>query len=123
MRFRILIAPAFLLGCATIPTGLQGHWTGTITPLAGNCDPSTPALLIIYPGDKPPYAASFSPSQGVLTLRGTSDGIVEVATSLQVTGVDHKPYAMAFNGISKQNSIIGTFVTPRCLSSVALHRD
>ena len=122
LRICLLVPALALCACASNPTGLQGRWIGSVKPAAGTCDPASQAVLTIEAGRTPPYAVMFSPTAGVLTLHGTSDGANQVAADLRATGMNHQPYVLAFSGTRTGERITGTYVTPRCRSEVELHR-
>ena len=118
----LLVLALALSACATSPTGMQGRWVGSVKPAAGTCDPASQAVLTIEIGRTPPYAATFSPTAGVLALHGTSDGADQVAADLHATGMNHQPYVLAFSGTRTGDTITGTYISPRCRSEVELHR-
>jgi hypothetical protein len=120
--FKQLLLVLALSACTNSPTGIQGRWVGSVKPVAGNCDSATQALLTIEAGRTPPYAAIFSPTAGVLTLHGTSDGISQVAADLHATGMNHQPSVLAFSGTRTGDTITGTYLTQRCRAEVELHR-
>lgn len=108
--------------CASNPIGIQGRWIGTVKPVSGSCDPASQATLNIESGRTPPYTAIFTPTDGVLALHGKSDGIGQVTADLHTVGMNHQPYALAFNGTRDGDLIRGTYTTPRCRSNVELER-
>ena len=116
-----LVLPLF--ACEANPTGLQGRWTGAVNPVSGTCDPPSQAILTIRAGGAPPYAALFSPTSGVLTLQGTSDGTHQVDADLHAVGMNHQPYVLAFSGTKAGDTITGTYVSQRCRAEVTLHRE
>ena len=113
---------ALLSGCVAIPTGLQGRWVGTVTPVSGTCDPASHALLMITPADKPPYTAMFSPTGGVLTLHGSSDGVDHVTADSDAPGMNHQPYVLRFDATRQADTLTGTYLSPRCRANVVLSR-
>lgn len=118
----LLLLSLGISACATNPVGLQGRWTGMVQPVSGTCDPASQAVLIIEGGRTPPFATIFTPTGGVLALHGNSDGVSQAAADLQVTSMNHQPYALAFNGTRDGDLIRGSYITPRCRSNVVLQR-
>ena len=118
----LLALAVALSACANNPTGIQGRWVGTVKPVAGTCDPASQAVLTIETGRTPPYAAIFSPTAGVLTLHGTSDGTGQVAADLHATGMNHQPYVLSFTATRAGDAITGIYVSSRCRAEVELHR-
>lgn len=117
-----LVLAVGVSACASSPNGIQGRWIGTVKPVSGNCDPASQAVLDIVGATTPPYTAIFTPTGGVLTLHGSSDGVSQVSADLHTTGMNHQPYTLAFSGTRNGNYITGSYVTPRCRSTVELAR-
>ena len=117
-----LLLTLSISACASNPIGMQGRWLGTVKPVSGTCDQASQAVLNIEQGENPPYAAVFAPTGGVLTLRGSSDGVSQVAADLHTSGTNHQTYILVFNGTRNGDSIEGTYITQRCRSDVKLQR-
>ena len=106
-----------LSGCISAPIGTNGRWVGPLTPVAGTCDPAATAVLLVSP-----KSATFSPDNGILLLRGHADAPNHVTADLRTTGMNHQPYVVSFEGTLQGGRITGTYLTPRCRSSVTLSR-
>ena len=99
---------------------LRGRYVGTLMPQAGPaCDAHGLSELIV--GTK---RFTFTPNGGVLSLRGTLPPPGEpLHARLALPGMDHKPFAMAFDATPQQDgTIVGTLASPDCRSTIALRR-
>ena len=115
-RCLLLLAP--LTACAASPSaGLDGGWHGTITPVAGTCDPATDAWLHVNDG-----VAHFTPGLGITELTGTATGNAVNADAL-LTGMDRRPYHLSFRATLTGDTLAGTYLTPRCRATVSLRRS
>ena len=107
-----------LAGCVVAPTGANGRWVGPLTPSSGTCDSASQAVLLVSPRD-----VTFAPDGGVLLLRGHVDEHGHVTADLRITGLNHQPYLLVFNGELHDGHIAGAYVTPRCRATVTLARS
>ncbi len=62
----------------------------------------------------------FTPADGVVQLSGHLDKTGRVTASRSSTGADHHPFEMVFEGTLANDSVSGTFATPRCRASVKM---
>lgn len=102
-----------LVGCAGAP---GGRWVGPVTPAGGAaCGPATRGVLVARGGD-----AVFTPSEGVLILRGPvgKDGSVQASASVE--NADHRSVVTRFDGRIGDGGVSGTMTSPACSYSVAL---
>jgi hypothetical protein len=112
---RCLLFLAPLAACASSQTEVRGGWIGTITPVAGTCDPASQAWLHVHNG-----VAHFTPGLGTLDLTGTATGN-SVSADAELRGMDGRPYRLAFRATRTDDTLTGTYITPRCRASVSMH--
>ena len=102
----------FLAGCAG-PT--DGRWVGPVTPEQATCGSATRGLLEADGGN-----VMFTPSEGVLVLRGqvAKDGTMTAQSS--TVGQAHQAVVTSFSGKISNGNIEGTLTQQGCTSRVAL---
>lgn len=64
---------------------------------------------------------TFTPNDGVLILRGAlgADGIVRA--KLEVSGSEHHPFPLSFEGRVTEGGVSATYASPICRAHVELH--
>lgn len=112
-RLRISLWLAVLPG-ACAGTRNTGYF-GTVTPQAGVCDPAHAASLTIRRDQ-----VRFAPTQGVLVLSGSiaTDGAIKAALTIQ--DANRKPTQYRLTARLADDEITGSYVTPRCTSTISL---
>ncbi|TLU71801.1 hypothetical protein [Lichenicoccus roseus] len=112
----VMLATASSPGALAAP--LQGTWSGTLHALQGSCPTERPSSLVVHGG-----RVSFAPADGVLVLHGRvkPDG-EHLHAQLELSGVDHKPVPMVFEGHRQDEAVVGQYGTPSCRAEVLLLR-
>jgi hypothetical protein len=115
-RSKRLILPLGLVLVVLTGCAQDTAYAGKLAPLAGTCDAGTRATL-----QRHGSVIQFTPQDGVLALDGTVTQSGQIVAVQQTLGMDRKPYRLSFTGQLTGDSITGTYVTPRCRYSAALH--
>ena len=102
--------------------GLQGRWTGEVTPTEPSCGAPTHGLMSV--GSK---SFGFDPFEGTEVIQGvvTDDG--HLAGTLQRQGGDHQNLSLSFEASAGQSTssattITGKLASGRCQWTVTLRR-
>nr|WP_220790471.1 hypothetical protein [Gluconacetobacter takamatsuzukensis] len=96
-----------------------GIWTGTLVADRGVC-PETRAPSTLQIESR---RIAFTPADGAYTLRGRRDATPgRFHAQLVLDGMNHRPFAMVFEGTPDGATIRGTYGTPRCRAHVVLTR-
>ena len=98
--------------------GLQGRWTGLVTPSGSACGDPTRGLLSIGP-----KGFGFDPFQSTLTIQGevSEDGHLHGSASRR--GADHQELTITFDGSATRPGLIeGSLQSGRCRWAVDLRR-
>ncbi len=107
------------LWLAVLPAACAGTRTesyfGAVTPQAGVCDAAHAAALTIRQDH-----VRFAPTQGVLVLSGSIAANGEINASLTIPDANRKPTSYRLNARLAGDDITGTYVTPRCKSTISL---
>ena len=113
MNRRLAMCLAVLLS-ACAGTRTESYF-GDVTPQSGVCDPSHGASLTIRRDQ-----VRFAPTQGVLVLSGSiaKDGMI--TATLTVLDMNRKPVQYRVAAHLAGDEVIGSYVTPRCTSSISL---
>jgi hypothetical protein len=110
---------AGLLSCGIVSAGcstdLPRKYVGDLQPVAGTCDNGNRAILT-----RTGYSILFEPQEGVIMLNGKLSESGAVAASIEVPGVNHVGYRLAFTGHLDGDRILGTYVTLHCRYQVTL---
>lgn len=116
---RRLILLLVLAACAGPTASTDGEWFGDMTPdqTAPSCPPGRASLVSRR------AAALFTPDEGTQTLNGTVTPEGMVTATRSTTGADKKPYTVTFTAHMENDSITGTYASPRCRYTVRLHRS
>jgi len=95
----------------------DGRWFGTLTPAPAKpgCDASRASLVLRR------TVVLFTPDEGTWTLEGHAAPDGSLTAERSGAGANKQPFATAFNGQVTPAGINGTYTTPRCTFSVALH--
>ncbi|MEJ0047571.1 MAG: hypothetical protein WDN04_16685 [Rhodospirillales bacterium] len=109
---RSAVVAAVAVGCAA---SRPDHFTGTLQPQGGACDPPSRAWLTLTDTH-----VHFTPREGVITLDGSlaADGTMQADAI--ANGMDHTPYRQSFTGRLIGDQVTGTYITPRCRYAVTL---
>ena len=98
--------------------GLQGRWTGSVTPSGSDCGDPTKGLLSIGP-----RGFGFDPFQSTLTIQGgvSEDGHLHGSASRR--SADHQELTITFDGSATRPGLIeGGLQSGRCRWAVVLRR-
>ena len=122
MRLALLatiVLPFALAGCGGGRTDPAGTWVGRLQTVAGRCPDTTDSDLVV--SDR---HVAFVPGEGVLSLTGTRDAARPDALHAQFLGRDmnHRPLPMVFDATFADGAVTGTYGTPSCRATIALHR-
>ena len=111
----LVVAPlAGLLGCSA---GQSATYVGTLTAVSGTCDALNRATLVIHG-----TTVQFLPQDGVLALDGTATDGGVIAADQAAPGMDRRPYHLVLNAQRQAEVVTGTYLTPRCRYTLALHK-
>ncbi len=101
-----------------VSADLVGRWTGVLHTLQGTCPGASVSTLVIDHKH-----LSFAPADGVLVLHGRIGPDPDrLHAQLALTGPDHKPFPMVFEGHPDGASITGLYGTPGCRAEIRLRR-
>lgn len=114
--FVVLLALC-LAACVGGPTRTDIYF-GEVKPKSGTCDAPRPASLTVR-GDK----VQFAPTQGALLLNGTVASGGAITASLTLLDMNKKPARYTLSAQRAGDSIDGTYMTPRCRSTISLTRQ
>ena len=109
-----LISALSLSACVSGPTRTDIYF-GEVKPQSGTCDTPRPASLTIR-GDK----VQFAPTQGALLLNGILAPGGAITASLTSLDMNKRPARYTLLAQRAGDSIDGTYVTPRCRSTISL---
>lgn len=113
-------AMVLLAGCAAA-ADRDGRYAGAVDADGGVCGSAigghANGTLLLRGQD-----AMFAPDDGVMVLRGRVDAAGHVTASATTPGIDHKPFAMVFEGDLRDGRVNGRYATPRCRAVVRLDR-
>ncbi len=115
-RLRIALCLAVPLG-ACAGTRTESYF-GKVTPGVGVCDPAQAASLTIRRDQ-----VRFAPTQGVLVLSGNMAANGAITASLTVPDMNRKPTQYKLLARLAGDEITGSYVTPRCTSTINLKHD
>ncbi len=95
----------------------ETRYTGSVTP-TGACGEASRGTLTAQG-----KSFAFTPSDGVILMRGdiAPDGTAQAR--LTTTGADKKPFVMTLSAKISGDQIDGSYVTPRCVFTVSLTRS
>ena len=112
-RLRLALCLAVpLSACADTRTE---SYFGNVTPQAGVCDAAQAASLTIRRDQ-----VRFAPTQGVLVLSGKLAKDGAITATLTVADMNRKPRQYELNARLAGDAITGSYVTPRCTSTISL---
>ncbi len=94
----------------------ETRYTGPLTP-DGPCGAATHGTLTTE-GTK----FAFTPSDGVILLRGDVAADGSAHADITTTGADKKPFVMTLTATISADKVDGHYVTPRCTFTVSLAR-
>ncbi len=107
------------LWLAVLPTACAGTRTegyfGNVTPQSGVCDPPNAASLTIRRDQ-----VRFAPTQGVLVLSGSIAADGAITATLTIPDVNRKPTQYRLAAHLAGDDITGSYITPRCTSTISL---
>ncbi len=102
--------------------GLEGRWTGPVTPQSDGCGTSGIGLMSV--GLR---TFAFDPFQGTTVISGTVSDAVSLRGALVRAGNGQQPSSISFSGEARQRdggdeTIDGELVSGRCSWTVSLKR-
>jgi hypothetical protein len=117
----ILVPMLAVAACGvTAPAGDEARFTGDVTPFGvvtpgGGCGAASRGTLTLLAGK-----IAFTPTDGVITLRGKLSADGTIRGELTTTGADHKPYVMSLDARREGAHVTGIYSTPACHFAVSL---
>jgi len=112
------MTPCALLAAVAACAGPNdGRWVGPVTPEAAACGPATRGLLEAAHGE-----VVFTPSEGVLILRGHVAGDGTIQAEASTVGQSHQAIVTSFSGKVTVGGVEGTLTQQGCTSRVVLKR-
>lgn len=108
---------AAMAACTAPAPDADGRWFGALVPAPAKpgCAAGHASLVLRR------AVMLFTPDEGTWTLEGHAAPDGSLAAERSGAGANKQPFATTFNGRVTAAGIDGTYTTPRCTFSVALH--